>query len=67
MLFWGTGGTHPAHPLCRGGSLAFPLEMSRSHGATEEQITSGVEEPEFALSSEARALEGRGPVGDALL
>ena len=44
--------------------VPFLLEMSRSHGATEEQITSGVEEePEFARSSEARGLGGP-PVWD---
>lgn len=37
--------------------------MSRSHGATEEQTTSVVQEPEFARSSEARGLGGR-PVWD---
>lgn len=39
-------------------SLAFLLEMSRRHGATEDQTSSSVaqEEPEFARSSKARGL-----------
>lgn len=60
MLFGGLGEPSSSSPPVPGGSLAFLLEMSRSHGATEEQITSGVEEPEFALSLEARGLEGAG-------